>query len=375
MTEVMAYYFPQWHRDPVNDALHRPGWTEWSLLAEATPRFAGHVQPKKPFWGFADESDPAHASTIVDAALRHGLTGFIVDWYWYDNQPFLNGALDRGLLQADRAAELKFALMWANHEWTDLYPAAGPRQRTLLDQPNTPEQAEAAFEHVIDRYLQHPCYWRIDGAPYFSIYDIPTFITGMGGEDGTVRVLDRFRARAAQAGIPNLHLNAVTTFQIKDPAAMATRLGFDSITHYTWWHHPDSGFDVFPTTPYYRARERAVRTWREFLATMPVPYLPNVTMGWDPTPRTMPWPMDRDRGYPYTSVLVDNSPAAVGGALRDAIDAVAGTSGLQAVTINAWNEWTEGSYLEPDEEHGFSYLQQLQAVIQSSRSERERNGR
>jgi hypothetical protein len=108
---------------------------------------------------------------------------------------------------------------------------------------------------------------------------------------------------------------------------------------------------------------------------MPVPYLPNVTMGWDPTPRTTPWPMDRDRGYPYTSVLVDNSPAAVGGALRDAIDAVAGTSGPQVVTINAWNEWTEGSYLEPDEEHAFSYLQQLQAVIQSSRSERERNGR
>lgn len=374
MTEVMAYYFPQWHCDPVNDTLHSPGWTEWSVLDVATPRFPGHVQPKKPLWGYADESDPAHASKIVDTALRHGLTGFIVDWYWYGNQPFLNGALDRGLLRADRAGELKFALMWANTEWADLYPAA-PQQDIFLQQPNTPEQAEAAFEHVIDRYLEHPSYWCIDGAPYFSIYDVPDFVTGMGGGDAAARMLDRFRARAARAGITNLHLNAATNFQIKDPAAMVTRLGFDSITHYTWWHHPDSGFDVFPSTPYHRAHDRAVRTWREYLGTMPAGYLPNVTMGWDPTPRTRPWPMDRDRGYPYTSVLAGNSPSAVAAALRDALEAVASTSGPQAVTINAWNEWTEGSYLEPDEEHGFGYLEQLQAVIASSRSAAERSSR
>jgi Glycosyltransferase WbsX len=368
MTEVMAYYFPQWHRDPVNDALHDPGWTEWSVVKAATPRFPGHVQPKKPLWGYADESDPAHGSKIVDAALGHGLTGFIVDWYWFDNQPFLNGGLDRGLLGASRAADLKFALMWANHEWTDLYPAAA-QQRTLLESPNSLEQVEGAFEHIIDRYLRHPSYWRISDAAYFSIYDVPTFAAGLGGMNAAATVLARFRDRARTAGAGNLHLNAATNFQIADPASMATRLGLDSITHYTWWHHRDSGFDTFPTTPYPRAHARARQTWREFLVTMPVAYVPNVTVGWDPTPRTMPWPMDRERGYPYTSVLVGNSPPAIGSALRDAIEAVATAGGPQVVTINAWNEWTEGSYLEPDEEHGFEYLKHVQAAIDGSRAE------
>jgi hypothetical protein len=344
------------------------------VLQAATPRFAGHVQPKKPLWGYADESDPAHASKIVEAALGSGLTGFIVDWYWYDNAPFLNGALDRGLLAADRAGELKFALMWANHEWTDLYPAADP-QRTLLRAPNSPEQVEAAFEHVIDRYLGHPCYWQIDGAPYFSIYDVPAFAAGLGGMDAGAAALARFREQARHAGIPNLHLNAVTNFQIADPASMATRLGFDSITHYTWWHHPDSGFDTFPTTPYARVHARARQVWDVFRTTMPVPYLPNVTVGWDPSPRTRPWQVDRERGYPYTSVLNDNSPAAVADALRDAIATVSGVSGPQAVTINAWNEWTEGSYLEPDEEHAFAFLEHLRAVIPASHVEEERSSR
>jgi hypothetical protein len=360
---VLAYYYPQWHVDRTNVSMHGSGWTEWPLVRSARPRFAGHVQPKRPLWGAVDEANPATAGRVVDTALNHGIDGFIVDWYWYDNQPFLSRALDDGLLLADRMPEFRFALMWANHDWNDLFPARSTNPANLLPAPNSRYHARCAFQHVIERYLTHPSYWRVEGAPYFSIYDVPAFVTGMGGVTAAADVLAGFRASAAAAGAGDLHLNGVVNFQIADPGAMAGRLGFDSVTHYTWWHHPDAGFDTFPTTSYSTVHARARQVWREFETTLPVPYLPNVTVGWDPSPRTLDWDMRREDGYPYTSLLVDNTPQAVGAAVRDAVSLVADRAGPRVVTINAWNEWTEGSFLEPEQQYGFGYLEAVRDAV------------
>lgn len=367
--EVMAYYFPQWHADPTNAALIAPGWTEWDVLRRARPRFAGHVQPKRPAWGEVDESDPRYATRVVDTALEHGITGFIVDWYWYDNHPFLNGALDKGLLYADRIDEFRFALMWANHDWTHLYPARSSRPPVLLPAPNSTFHIRQAFAHILERYLTHPSYWRVDGAPYLSIYDLPSLIKGLGGVEETAALLAELRATARSRGLPRLHLNGVVTFQIDDPGRLVKALGLDSATHYTWWHHPNSGFDSFPTCSYENVARRANAVWNELDAALPVPYIPNVTMGWDPTPRSVEWAMDGDRGYPFTSVVVGNTPERVAAAVGDALALVSGRDSHRVVTINAWNEWTEGSYLEPDEITGMQYLQQIsKAIADAARS-------
>ena len=73
---VMAWYFPNWHPDPRNDAWHGKGWTEWEVAKCARPRFPGHEQPRVPLWGYEDESDPAVMEKKIDAALRHGIDGF-----------------------------------------------------------------------------------------------------------------------------------------------------------------------------------------------------------------------------------------------------------------------------------------------------------
>ena len=78
--------------------------------------------------------------------------------------------------------------------------------------------------------------------------------------------------------------------------------------------------------------------------------------------------MRHDEGYPFTSVLGGNTPEAVGRAVTDAIELVASRPGPRIVTINAWNEWTEGSYLEPDEQHGFGYLEAIHAAISAART-------
>jgi hypothetical protein len=360
---VLAYYYPQWHVDRINVSMHGSGWTEWQLVRSARPRFAGHAQPKRPLWGAVDEANPTVASRAIDTALNHGIDGFIVDWYWYDNQPFLNRALEDGLLCAERMPEFRFALMWANHDWNDLYPARSILPANLLPAPNSRYHARCAFRYVIDRYLTHPFYWRVEGASYFSIYDVPAFVSGMGGVAAARDVLAGFRVAAAAAGVGDLHLNAVVNFQIADPGALATQLGFDSVTHYTWWHHPDAGFDTFPTTSYPVVHARARQVWREFSSSLPVPYLPNVTVGWDPSPRTVDWDMQGEDGYPYTSLLVDNTPDAVGAAVRDAVSLVAARADHRVITINAWNEWTEGSFLEPEEQYGFGYLEAVRDAV------------
>ena len=365
---VLAYYFPQWHVDPRNEDMFGPRWTEWETLRAGYPRFPGHVQPKRPAWGEYDESDPAVASRAVATALDHGVNGFIVDWYWFDDAPFLNGYLDRGLLKADRLDEFRFALMWANHDWTDLYPARERNPTVMLPAPNSRYHARHAFAHVLERYLTHPSYWRLPQGPYFSVYDLPGLIRGMGGVPQTARLLDGFREEARAAGLPGLYLNGALNPGVPQPHRLVRELGLDSATHYTWWHHPDSAFTSFPTTDYDAAHANARAAWQRMADELPVDYLPNVTVGWDPSPRTVDWAMDRDEGYPFTSILTGNTPERFGAAMSDALEFVAQAGRPRVVTINAWNEWTEGSCLEPEQQYGYGYLRAVGDAVHAART-------
>ena len=95
-----------------------------------------------------------------------------------------------------------------------------------------------------------------------------------------------------------------------------------------------------------------------------MPYFPNVTMGWDPSPRTVASDRFDNTGYPFTNTISGNTPER----FRDALRAVRARlderpAGPRIVTLNAWNEWTEGSYLEPDTEHGTAYLEAIREVF------------
>src|SRR5216684_189457 len=209
--QVAAYYFPGYHKDPLNEKAHGEGWTQWTDLKKATPRFEGHVQPKVPAWGYEDESDPRVFEKKIDAAADHGIDSFIFDWYWAEGGPFLEGALQRGYLKAANNERLKFALMWANHE------GLGAVTRPVWDQ---------VTDYVITNYFGHPSYWTIGGRPYFSIYEPKTLVQGLGGIDATRAALDNFREKAKAAGFPGIHLNLID--RGGDPNGeknFATRLG------------------------------------------------------------------------------------------------------------------------------------------------------
>ena len=369
--QIGAYYFPGWHVDPHNEEFHGRGWTEWELLRRAEPRFPGHQQPKRPLWGYADESDPAIFERKIAAAADHALTHFIFDWYWYDGAPFLQRALENGYLSARNNNRLGFALMWANHDWMDLFPAKfGGGQFTVYTGGIGRSSFEKMTDYIVSKYFHHPSYWKIDGCPYFSVYELYRLIQGLGGKEETATALRSFRAKTRAAGFPDLHLNAVTwgiqilpgERTIKTPRELLAAVGFDSITSYVWIHHV--AMPEFPVTPYQYVMERAVEHWARAAQENGVPYFPNVTMGWDPSPRTCQSDVFANHGYPFTPILGGNTPAEFQKALGAAKSFLDGQPNPRRIlTINAWNEWTEGSYLEPDTVNGMHYLESIRRVF------------
>ena len=369
--QVAVYYFPNYHVDPRNVAQHGADWTEWNLVHAATPRYEGHQQPKVPLWGYVDESDPDVFAQKIGAAADHGVDAFIFDWYWYDDGPFLQRGLERGFMHAPNNERLRFALMWANHNWVNIFPATMSKTPELL-YPGavTRKTFDQIVEHIIEHYFCHPSYWLIDGCPYFSVYELYRLIEGLGGIDATRDALQHFRQRTVEAGFPDLHLNAVVwgvqilpgEQTIEDPKDLLTLLGFNSVTSYVSIHHV--ALTSFPTVPYTDVQHAIEAYWAHARRDFLIPYYPNVTMGWDSSPRTNQFGPFSNSGYPYMPAIAGNTPAAFETALRSArrfLDEQPAPARI--LTINAWNEWTEGSYLEPDTIHGMAYLEAIRNVF------------
>jgi hypothetical protein len=371
--QIGAYYFPGWHVDPRNEMAHGKGWTEWELVRRAEPRFPGHQQPKRPLWGYQDESDPHVFETKISAAAEHGLTHLIFDWYWYEGRPFLHRALENGYWKASNSSQLKFCLMWANHDWLDLHPAKLAfvgKSPVIFPGAVTRGVFEAMTDYIVAKYFTHPSYWRIEGCPYFSIYELSRLIEGLGGVQETRAALDSFRQKTRAAGLPDLHLNAIVWGIRIPPAGQPVQnasqilgaLGFSSATSYVWVHHV--ALPEFPVTAYEYAAARASAHWRKSAELYGVPYHPNVTMGWDSSPRTCQSDRFANAGYPFTPVLGGNTPDAFRSALGSVKRWLDGTPQQPKIlNINAWNEWTEGSYLEPDTSHKMEYLEAIKQTF------------
>lgn len=369
--EIAVYYFPNYHVDARNERWHGAGWTEWELVKQARPRFPGHQQPKEPLWGYLDESKPETAEKQIAAAADHGINTFIYDWYWYEDGAYLNGALDKGYMHAANKDRLKFALMWANHDWMNIHPYKRSTDPTVLA-PGTVNRVtfEAATDHIIAHYFSQSTYWRVDGGLYFSVYELMRLVEGLGGIEKTAQALQSFREKTRSAGLGELHLNAVVwgvqilpgETAVSNPNEMLEKLGFDSVTSYVWVHNIP--FDHFPEEPYSDFGDQAVKDWPRLKGEYELPYYPNVTMGWDSSPRTVQTDVYDDVGYPFMSTLSGNTPQQFERYLLEAkrfLDSESEKSRI--LTINAWNEWTEGSYLEPDTVNGMGYLEAIRNVF------------
>ncbi len=372
---VACYYFPNYHLDKRNAKVFEKNWSEWELVKKAVPRYPGHYQPRIPLWGYTDEADPGQMAQKIDAAADNGIDVFIFDWYYYNDGLFLENGIEKGFLKAPNNNKLKFAIMWANCDWLNIHPCkAAPDKKViaplLFQGQITQETWNEMTDYIIKKYFKNPSYWKIEGAPYFSIYDFNKLLESFGNIDATKAGLKHFREKTREAGFSDLHLNLVYWGKpvipcekaVKNADNLASKLGFNSITSYVWIHH--TGNMDFPVTSYDTIRTKYFRYAQNALTRYNLPYFPNVTVGWDSSPRCDPNSSWGNYGYPYTSVIEGNTPEAFKEALVEAREFLKKNPSSKGIlTLNSWNEWTEGSYLEPDCINGMKYLDAVKAVF------------
>jgi hypothetical protein len=368
---IAAYYFPNYHTgDPRNNKNMGEGWSEWELVKTAQPRFPNHQQPKVPEWGYLDEKDPEVMAKKIEAAVEHGIDCFIFDWYMYEDGPFLNRCIDEGFLKAKNTETIKFALMWANHDWVNIHPyTRGAEQKLLYPGKVSQERFEEIGDFVIKEYFTKSNYWKIDGKPYFSIYDITKFVEGFGSIEATKAAMERMSQKAINAGLKGIHWNLVAwgnpilPFENapSNTPELIKMLGFNSATSYVWIHHtqlPDT------QTDYNWVRDRYIEHWEKAKTEYGVPYFPNVTMGWDSSPRCDLKSEWANVGYPFMNTIGNNTPENFKTALQMTKEKLLSEpTGPRILNINCWNEWTEGSYLEPDTINGMKYMEAVKEVF------------
>ena len=347
--EAVAYNFPSWHPSKFMEDRFGKGWTEFETLKESRPLFPGHLWPKFPLWGYFDESDPAWAAREIDAAADHGLSAWMIDWYWHDGVQFYHEQLEHGFLRAPNRNKLKFALMWANHDWKNVYPARNPRDAaTMLPQAHSLEDFRNVTRYCIDRYFGQPNYWRLNGALVFGIFDLAKVVSFLG-EDGTKRALEEMRAAVMKAGLGELHIQSNNGHGGLE--GRLRQMGIDSATIYqtmAWTYTKPGG----SADAYGKGAAASVQAWRDLRAKCDVPTFPDCPVGFDDSPRF------GLGAHP----AVGRSPDQFERLVRAARHFVADDKS-KVIYISAWNEWTEDHCLLPDTIWGYSYLEALKRAI------------
>jgi Glycosyltransferase WbsX len=220
---------------------------------------------------------------------------------------------------------------------------------------------ERASDRLINQYFRHPSYYRIDGKPVLMIYDVDRLVNGLGGLEPAKAAMAWFRARVKQAGFPGVEMQVALRALDADDIKVGDRtytyrdvvqaLGFDSATHYQYVH-----FEDMARHNYTDMVAGARKATAQFTATYDfLHYYPHVSVGWNPDPRVK---------VALHGEVLDDTPAAFRQGLLDAkayVDAHPAAAPL--VTVNSWNEWTEGSYLEPDHRTGFAALDAVKDVF------------
>jgi hypothetical protein len=391
--EVVAVYFPSYHADPLNDRWYGPGWSEWRLMEDARPLFPGHEQPKRCAWGSFDEADPVWMERQIDLAADHGVTCFLFDWYWYSGQQFLHRALEEGFQRARNRHRLKYFVMWANHTW-GVFPATrelfrGPTgterasygqalayDRPLLPIVHTVADLVRVVQFCAERYFGDENYLRVEGCPVFSFWRYEELVVQLGGPAGVAAAFAAMRQAARAAGYPGLHLviniacyENAETLHCWWPALVEQiqAAGGDAVYGYNVarTHGYAALTNDRPLVPY----ADVLTSHRELFQRCEgrgLPFHPTATVGFDNSPR---WhrgaalPLDF-RTLHYEPIVVDNPPAKFAQAVSECLASMARQGAPRWLLINAWNEWTEGNYLLPDQRYGTGYLQALKEALQ-----------
>ncbi|MDR7100820.1 GT2 family glycosyltransferase/SAM-dependent methyltransferase [Lysobacter niabensis] len=339
---TIAFYLPQFHPIPENDLWWGTGFTEWTNVSKARPNFAGHYQPRMPAeLGYYDLRLTEVLEQQAELARRYGIGGFCYYYYWFAGKRLLERPIEQ-MLESGRP-DFPFCLCWANENWTRRWD--GNEQDVLMAQHHSDEDDEAVIHDLI-RYFRSPNYIRVNGKPLILVYRITLF-------PNFARTASLWRQACRDAGIGEIYIAQVESFELVTAGIKPSDMGCDAAVEFP----PQGMANPYPVTapllnPEFSGavadyRELAARyatrefpAYKRFMGTMP---------GWDNTARR------QNNSYCFENATPGAFQAWLETTIARTKQQYSGDERL--VFINAWNEWAEGAYLEPDRRFGHSFLQ------------------
>lgn len=351
---VVAFYLPQFHPIAENDAWWGTGFTEWTNVTKAMPQYRGHHQPRLPLdLGFYDLRNPDVMRAQVSMAKTNGVDAFCFHYYWFDGHRLLETPIETYLADKGKTLDLPFCLCWANENWTRRWD--GSESDMLMEQSHSLADHARVFDDLC-RYFADPRYLTVDGKPIIVIYR-PSIIKDLDA------MVDIWRRAAEKAGLPGIHLVATNSFGFSDPGS----IGFDALCEFPphnvvvgarnaekEWLNPSHEGNLYvysDVVDYCEQRLNDIDGTADARS-----YYPTLMMGWDNEARKP------GRG----NVFDGCTPALFRRWMDVAYDFSARNHarGNGLVFVNAWNEWAEGTYLEPDRQYGHAYLWAIRSVLE-----------
>lgn len=341
VVKSIAFYLPQFHPIPQNDAWWGEGFTEWNNVTSAAPGFAGHYQPHVPSsrLGYYDLRDPQVLEIQAALAKQFSVHGFCYYYYWFNGAKLLDTPLNN--LLANPNIPKRFCLCWANSDWTRAW--YGQNKQVLIAQEYTARHALALARDLASP-MADARYITAGGRPLLLVYQMellpdPKLYT------------DTIREEHVRLGLAEPLIGCIEALAWGyDPAIYGCDFAVEFAPD---WRNlgPLVQAEGEP-------RQVLYNTVAANMIAKPVPdytRLRCVFPMWDNTPR-----------YKRNAMVIQNdAPAAFRFFMEKAVEYTRMHLGEdeQFVFINAWNEWGEGCHLEPDRKFGYAWLRAMKEVF------------
>jgi len=337
--KLIAFYLPQFHPIPENDEFWGKGFTEWANVSRAIPQFMGHYQPHLPGeLGFYDLRLVENIKRQIELAKNYGIFAFCFHHYWFNGKGIMRTPID--LFLKHKEIDFKFCINWANENWTRAWD--GLEKQILLKQYHSPED-DIAFIKDTAKYLLDPRYVRINGKPLLIIYRPALF-------PDPKATANRWREWCRKNGIGEIFLANIHSFDRINPKD----IGFDAAIEYPPNTFPLKDHSQFVDLVNRNFKGR-ILSYDDLIRQASIYKKPNYTKFrgicpcWDNEPRRP------GRG----TIIFDSDPQKYQLLLEQLLiySYKNFEKNERIIFINAWNEWAEGTYLEPDKKYGYAYLE------------------
>ena len=367
-------YLPQFHSFPENDEWWGRGYTEWVAVRRGRPLYKGHIQPRVPENNQYYDLDSQAVETFVrqaQLAKEYGIYGFSIYQYYFKGRKLMEKPLEA--LLAHPEIDIKYNLCWANESWTRTW--YGLESQVLMEQSYGDEKDWREHFDYLLRFFKDERYIKVSNKPVYQIYktfDIPCF----------KEMAECFNKWAVEEGFDGIFfISAMTAAGYEQRSECRSEI--NGYYYFEPGYSLKYGISKARMLKYNvsvalnsflnRLRKEENRKLERFIdadwiyeAVTKREYgeheYPGLIPDWDNTPRRS------FKGLVYKGT----SPEKFEKALKILISKVNKSANEKTdktceddfIYINAWNEWGEGAYLEPDEYRGYAYLEAVKRACE-----------